>query len=42
MHYVRVDGIEVPAPGCWVMNVAVDGAVVGSAVLALAARVPAP
>jgi len=42
LHYVRVDGIEVPEPGCWVMNVAVDGAVVGSAVLPLVARVPAP
>jgi hypothetical protein len=40
LHYVRVDGIEIPEPGCWVMNVAVDGTVVGSAVLPLVARAP--
>jgi hypothetical protein len=40
LHYLRVDGIEVPEPGCWVMNVAVDGKVVGSAVLPMVARVP--
>ena len=42
LHYVRVDGIQIPEPGCWVMNVAVDGAVVGSAVLPLVARGPTP
>jgi DNA-directed RNA polymerase specialized sigma24 family protein len=40
LQYVRVDGIEIPEPGCWIMNVAVDGAVVGSAVLPLVARGP--
>jgi len=40
LHYVRVGGIEIPEPGCWVMNVAVDGTVVGSAVLPLVARAP--
>jgi hypothetical protein len=40
LHYVRVDGIEIPEPGCWVMNVAVDGTVVGSAVLPVVARAP--
>jgi DNA-directed RNA polymerase specialized sigma24 family protein len=38
LHYVRVDGIEIPEPGCWVMNVAVDGTVVGSAVIPMVAR----
>jgi len=38
MHYIRVGGVEVPEPGCWTMNVAVDGTVVGSAVLPIWAR----
>lgn len=42
LNYLRVDGIEVPDPGCWIMNVAVDGTVVGSAVLPLVARAPTP
>jgi hypothetical protein len=42
LNYLRVDGIEIPEPGCWVMNVAVDGTVVGSAVLPLVARAPTP
>jgi len=29
--YVWVTGVEVPAPGCWVLNVTVDGEVVGVA-----------
>lgn len=41
LNYLRVDGVEVPEPGCWVMNVAVDGTVVGSAVLPVVARASA-
>jgi DNA-directed RNA polymerase specialized sigma24 family protein len=41
LNYLRVDGVEVPEPGCWVMNIAVDGSVVGSAVLPVVARASA-
>lgn len=39
-HYVHVGGMKIPTPGCWVMNIAIDGTVVGSAVLPISAGVP--
>ena len=32
-HYVRVRDANVPFAGCWALNVAIDGSVVGSAVI---------
>jgi len=40
VQYMVVDGVEIPEPGCWIMNIAVDGTVVGSATLPIVARAP--
>ena len=37
-HYVTLSDAAIPTDGCWLLNIAVDGQVIGSAVLPVTSR----